>query len=140
MLLKTVPVELMSSIAGAPAGGRKYLLVQPDTFELLVKNFQEVQALKQDPGINLAIKLSRSMSKVNQSKGGAVGERQGEAKKILMEHVTSLSSLYAESSKQYIKQIVVKQEVEDEETPLSPSLSSSDTVSNAKKRKWFSFQ
>ena len=56
----------MANNETAPAGSRKYLLIQPDTFELLINNFEEVQRVKHQPAIKLALEFEKHMLALRQ--------------------------------------------------------------------------
>ena len=110
-----------------PAGGRKYFLVHPDTFELLVENFDAVQRMKKDPGIKLAMDLEK---KVKQRKShSADGE---EAQDLLKEHRAGMRQLYEARGemRENIKEAPVLEKISD----------SDDKTALKRKRKWVSFK
>jgi hypothetical protein len=58
----------MAHDSGAPDGSHKYFLVPPDTFELLVKIFEEHQRLKHHPAIELALNFEKKIERVKRNR------------------------------------------------------------------------
>ena len=87
----------MTTNQAKPAGGRKYLLVPPDTFELLVKSFQEAQQANQEPAVQLALKLEKKVMHTRSSYFRGESD-QSEAKHairvFLQKHVEDICHLY----------------------------------------------
>ena len=76
-----------------PAGSRKYLLVQPDTFDLLVKNFDQVQRIKHQPAIRWALEFEKQILLIKQSKKN-MAEKQAALSSLYLRYTDRLSQLY----------------------------------------------
>ena len=84
----------------APDGGKKYFLVPPDTFELLIKNLQEAQQVKQQPSIQLALKLEKQILRVRRSfvRGESDQMKSRDVvKDLLRKHFKEICHLYKTS-------------------------------------------
>lgn len=76
----------MPNEAAAPAGSCKYFLIQPDTFDLLVKNFEEVQQFKNKPAVKLALEFEKKILHIN---GNEAAMRE-----LLIQNAQELCALY----------------------------------------------
>ena len=87
----------MTSNETVSAGGRKYLLIHPETFSLLVENFQEPQKIRQDPNVKLAFSLQKSFGQLRQmSERGKVDrfEMKKLVNSVLLQHCEKVVQLY----------------------------------------------
>ena len=134
---------------GAPAGGRKYLLVQPDTFELLVKNFEDVQRVKQNPAIKLAIQIEKKVTQLKESviQGETSrGDAQLSMKALLLELTDNICLVFntgefCEVKKEAGSAPASTQKVEAKlPTFFEPLVEDDVTEVVKKKRKWVSFE
>lgn len=121
---------------GAPAGGRKYFLVPPDTFELLVENFDAVQRMKKDPGIKLALDLEKKV-KHRKSTAADQDEAKNGIEVLLKEHRSSMRQLYEEAMEVHgnVKEKPVKERIVEYSSDSDDS-----TALKQRKRKWVSFK
>jgi hypothetical protein len=133
------------------AGERKYLLVHPDTFELLVETFEEAQQSKQDPLIMLALKFDKKMKQI-MAKGGS--KQQDKVRSLVRDHTLEICELYKtaevfveeksllpEKEDQPMPKVVKKiRAAEKEDQPMPKVVKKIGAgVSVLKKRKWVSF-
>lgn len=115
----------------APAGGRKYYLVPPDTFELLVENFDAVQRMKKDPGIKLAMDLEKKVKQRKSLSADGGDEAQDAIEVLLKEHRAGMRQLYeAREMRENVKEAPVRENYSD----------IGDKTASNRKRKWVSFK
>jgi hypothetical protein len=140
----------MPNDSSAPAGSRKYFLVQPDNFELLVKNFEEVQRVKQSPAVKLAMEFEKKVTRIRRRKSGgdAMFDAPAAVKELILHYNRDLCLLY--KMDQFCSAppttkgqqgggggVVVK--VEQEENPPEKSDDTAEPPT-CKKAKWISFR
>lgn len=122
----------MAANDGAPAGSRKYLLVKPDTFDLLVKNFDQVQRIKHQPAIRMALEFEKGVQHVKQSEKTPT-EKQDALMRLFLQYTEMICKLYKVREWCEEKKKPAEKPAEDEEfaymLPPSP-----------KKVKWVSFR
>ena len=90
----------MTTSEATPAGGRKYFLIAPETFELLVKSFQDAQEVKQQPAVQLALKLEKKvmqMRSITMRGESDQKETQAAMSVLLRKHVEDICRLYKTS-------------------------------------------
>jgi hypothetical protein len=128
----------------APAGGRKFFLVPPDTYELLIKHFDEIQRVKEDPSVKIGLDLQKKIAQLKyQAEHGEIDPNRAHLK---------LNALLAEQN-QEIMQVYKTGEFCQEERPMAAAIEETPKIVPTektmpmimpppvpvKKRKWVPF-
>ena len=128
---------------GAPAGGRKYFLVHPDTFELLVQNFEHCKSVKQTPGVKLAVELECKVKRV-MTAGGSLEEMRDLIARHCAEiiRIYKVSEFYERQEMASTTSTIIPKAAKRIEQPIKREIvSPSPSSSTSKKMKnWVSFR
>ena len=129
----------MAANDAAPAGSRKYLLVKPDTFDLLVKNFDQVQRIKHQPAIKMALEFEKAVQLVKQSEK-TPNEKQNTLTKLFLHYTEMICKLY--KVKEWCEEEKKPPEKEDDHQLLllEEKQFAYNMPPSPKKMKWVSFR